>query len=197
MDGTKAPARVVKRVPQIQKANEAVQPKTKLAKPIIISIELGNLPYLLEEGRILQDDGRQPMRKSGEEHLRLLPGSALDSAEIDLSLSRSEMRFPRGFPTIGHARSNADKTPRGFECKREKSSTRYLGSIRRGSRCSNPLTGWSPAFDNCFSNPFETDPEPLQVGFSSSVSAYGRKGTGFVVPVPPSEPLLVVNSDNG
>ena len=67
-----------------------MQPKPNLPKPGIISIELKYCaPF---EGRILKTMAGVGQRV-GEEHLRLLRIYALDSAEIDLSLSRSEMRF--------------------------------------------------------------------------------------------------------
>ena len=127
---------------------------------------------------------------------------ALDSAEIDLSLSRSEMRFLGFSEQLGIPGQEQIKT----EVLNANGKVVYKGILDRSEGVVDARTRLNrlvARFDNCFSNPFrkkqEDRSEPLQIGQFVNIRLWGEKVRVFVVPdsaFRTQDTLLVVNSDN-
>ena len=127
---------------------------------------------------------------------------ALDSAEIDLSLSRAEMRF-LGF-SDGSASQEMDEIE--AEVLDTSGKVAFKGILERSGGVVDQKTRLNKLVarvDNCFSNPFressEPEPEPLRVGQFVNLRLLGTKVQAFVVPdsaFRSQDTVLVVDSEN-
>ena len=199
-DWNKAPE-LVKRIPQILKAKseaEAAQAKLGQAQHNLARAQV-KAPF---EGRILQTMADVGQRVGGGTSSALAEVFALDSAEIDLSLSRAEMRF-LGF-SDGSASQEADEIE--AEVLDASGKVAYKGILERSGGVVDQKTRLNKLVarvDNCFSNPFressEPEPEPLRVGQFVNLRLLGTKVQAFVVPdsaFRSQDTVLVVDSEN-
>ena len=200
-DWNKAPV-LVKRIPQILKAEaeaEAAQAKLGQAQHNLARAQV-QAPF---EGRILQTMADVGQRVGGGASSALAEIYALDSAEIDLSLSRSEMKF-LGF-SDGSASQEVDEIETQVLDTSEKVA--YKGILERSEGVVDQQTRLNKLVarvDNCFSNPFressEPEPEPLRVGQFVNLRLLGTQVQAFVVPdsaFRSQDTVLVVDSENG
>lgn len=200
-DWSKAPE-LVKRIPQIQKAEaeaKAAEAKLTQSKHNLDRAQV-RAPF---EGRILTTMADVGQRVGGGTSSSLAQIYALDSAEIDLSLSRSEMQF-LGFseqlPTPGEKKIKT-------EILNAKGIVTYEGVLDRSEGIVDSRTRLNrlvARIDDCFSNPFKETQgqkaEPLQIGQFVNLRLWGEKVEVFVVPdsaFRTQDTLLVVDSDNG
>ena len=199
-DWAKAPE-LVRRVPQIQKAEaeaDAAEAKLAQARHNLDRAQV-RAPF---EGRILKTMADVGQRVGGGTSSSLARIYALDSAEIDLSLSRSEMRFLGFSEQLGIPGQEQIKT----EVLNANGKVVYKGILDRSEGVVDARTRLNrlvARFDNCFSNPFrkkqEDRSEPLQIGQFVNIRLWGEKVRVFVVPdsaFRTQDTLLVVNSDN-
>ena len=199
-DWNKAPE-LVKRIPQILKAEaeaEAAQAKLGQARHNLARAQV-KAPF---EGRILQTMADVGQRVGGGTSSALAEVFALDSAEIDLSLSRAEMRF-LGF-SDGSASQEVDEIE--AEVLDTSGKVAYKGILERSGGVVDQKTRLNKLVarvDNCFSNPFressEPEPEPLRVGQFVNLRLLGTKVQAFVVPdsaFRSQDTVLVVDSEN-
>jgi RND family efflux transporter MFP subunit len=207
---SKAPD-LVKRIPQIHKAEaeaEAAQAKLGQAQHNLARAQV-QAPF---EGRILQTMADIGQRVGGGASSALAEVYALDSAEIDLSLSRSEMNF-LGFSDGSSAWSGR---PSRLQASRIKIETEvldtsgqvaYKGILERSEGVVDQQTRLNKLVarvDNCFSNPFRESSkptvEPLRVGQFVNLRLRGSQVQVFVVPdsaFRSQDTILVVDSKNG
>jgi len=199
-DWNKAPE-LVKRIPQILKAEaeaEAAQAKLGQARHNLARAQV-KAPF---EGRILQTMADVGQRVGGGTSSALAEVFALNSAEIDLSLSRAEMRF-LGF-SDGSASQEVDEIE--AEVLDTSGKVAYKGILERSGGVVDQKTRLNKLVarvDNCFSNPFressEPEPEPLRVGQFVNLRLLGTKVQAFVVPdsaFRSQDTVLVVDSEN-
>ena len=199
-DWNKAPE-LVKRIPQILKAKseaEAAQAKLGQAQHNLARAQV-QAPF---EGRILQTMADVGQRVGGGTSSALAEVFALDSAEIDLSLSRAEMRF-LGF-SDGSASQEADEIE--AEVLDASGKVAYKGILERSGGVVDQKTRLNKLVarvDNCFSNPFressQPEPEPLRVGQFVNLRLLGTQVQAFVVPdsaFRSQDTVLVVDSEN-
>ena len=199
-DWNKAPE-LVKRIPQILKAEaeaEAAQAKLGQAQHNLARAQV-KAPF---EGRILQTMADVGQRVGGGTSSALAEVFALDSAEIDLSLSRAEMRF-LGF-SDGSASQEMDEIE--AEVLDTSGKVAFKGILERSGGVVDQKTRLNKLVarvDNCFSNPFressEPEPEPLRVGQFVNLRLLGTKVQAFVVPdsaFRSQDTVLVVDSEN-
>ncbi len=127
---------------------------------------------------------------------------ALDSAEVDLSLSRSEMQFLGFSEQLGIPRQERIKT----EVLDANGEVAYEGVLDRSEGIVDARTRLNrlvARFDDCFSNPFQKKQdnraEPLQIGQFVKLRLWGEKVRVFVVPnsaFRTQDTLLVVNAND-
>ena len=199
-DWNKAPE-LVKRIPQILKAEaeaEAAQAKLGQAQHNLARAQV-KAPF---EGRILQTMADVGQRVGGGTSSALAEVFALDSAEIDLSLSRAEMRF------LGFSDGSASQEMNEIEAEVLDTSGKvaFKGILERSGGVVDQKTRLNKLVarvDNCFSNPFressEPEPEPLRVGQFVNLRLLGTKVQAFVVPdsaFRSQDTVLVVDSEN-
>ncbi len=199
-DWAKAPE-LVRRIPQIQKAEaeaNAAEAKLAQARHNLDRAQV-RAPF---EGRILKTMADVGQRVGGGTSSSLARIYALDSAEIDLSLSRSEMRFLGFSEQLGMPDQERIKT----EVLNANGKVVYKGILDRSEGIVDARTRLNrlvARFENCFSNPFrknqEEKTEPLQIGQFVNIRIWGKKVRVFVVPSSAfrtQDTLLVVNPDN-
>lgn len=200
-DWNKAPE-LVKRTPQILKAeaeSEAAEAKLRQAKHNLDRAQV-RAPF---EGRILLTMADVGQRVGGGAASALAEVYSLDSAEIDLSLSRSEMNF-LGFSdgnSLQHI--NEIKT----EVLDKNGKVAFKGILERSEGVVDRQTRLNKLVarvDNCFSNPFRkpSQPlvEPLRVGQFVNLRLLGTQVQAFVLPdsaFRSEDSILVVDSENG
>lgn len=200
-DWTKAPE-LVRRIPQIKKTEaEAKAAEAKLAQAEHnLDRAQVRAPF---EGRILTTMADVGQRVGGGTSSSLAQIYALDSAEVDLSLSRSEMKL-LGF-------SERLQIPGKEKIKAEvldaNGNASYLGTLDRSEGIVDPRTRLNrlvARFDDCFANPFResrrTDAEPLQIGQFVKVRLWGEEVEVFVVPdsaFRTQDTILVLDSNDG
>jgi RND family efflux transporter MFP subunit len=200
-DWNKAPE-LVKRIPQILKAEaeaEAAQAKLGQAQHNLARAQV-RAPF---EGRILQTMADVGQRVGGGTSSALAVVYALDSAEIDLSLSRSEMKF-LGF-SDGAPLQNMNKIK--TEVLDASGKVAYNGILERSEGVVDQQTRLNKLVarvDNCFSNPFRESSqpavEPLRVGQFVNLRLLGTQVQAFVLPdsaFRSQDTVLVVDSENG
>ena len=199
-DWAKAPE-LVRRIPQIQKAEaeaKAAEAKLAQARHNLDRAQV-RAPF---EGRILKTMAGVGQRVGGGTSSSLARIYALDSAEVDLSLSRFEMRFLGFSEQLGIPGQEQIKT----EVLNANGKVVYKGILDRSEGIVDARTRLNrlvARFDDCFSNPFqkkqENRAEPLQIGQFVKLRLWGEKVRVFVVPdsaFRTQDTLLVVNSDN-
>jgi RND family efflux transporter MFP subunit len=200
-DWDKAPE-LVKRIPQILKAEaeaEAAEAKLRQARHNLARAQV-QAPF---EGRILLTMAGVGQRVGGGASSALAEVYALDSAEIDLSLSRSKMNF-LGF-SDGFPFQNVNKIE--IEVLDTSGQVAYKGILERSEGVVDQQTRLNKLVarvDNCFSNPFRESSkpavDPLRVGQFVSLRLLGTQVQAFVVPdsaFRSEDTILVVDSENG
>ena len=200
-DWNKAPD-LVKRIPQILKAEaeaEAAQAKLGQAQHNLARAQV-KAPF---EGRILKTMADVGQRVGGGTSSALAEVYALDSAEIDLSLSRSEMKF------LGFSEGIASQEVEEIETEVLDISGKvaFKGILERSEGVVDQQTRLNKLVarvDNCFSNPFlkssEPEHEPLRVGQFVNLRLLGTQVEAFVIPDSAfrrQDTVLVVDSENG
>ena len=200
-DWSKAPE-LVRRIPQIQKAEaEAKAAEAKLAQSEHnLDRAQVRAPF---EGRILTTMADVGQRVGGGASSSLAQIYALDSAEVDLSLSRSEMQF-LGF---SEQSSISGQEQIKTEVLDASGKVAYEGILDRSEGIVDSRTRLNrmvARFDDCFSNPFretlEQKAEPLQIGQFVKLRLWGENVQVFVVPdsaFRTQDTLLVVDSNDG
>ena len=199
-DWSKAPE-LVRRIPQIQKAEaeaKAAEAKLTQARHNLDRAQV-RAPF---EGRILKTMADVGQRVGGGTSSSLARIYALDSAEVDLSLSRSEMQFLGFSEQLGISEQERIKT----EVLDANGKVAYEGILDRSEGIVDARTRLNrlvARFDDCFSNPFqkkqENRAEPLQIGQFVKLRLWGEKVRVFVVPnsaFRTQDTLLVVNSND-
>ena len=199
-DWAKAPE-LVRRIPQIQKAEaeaKAAEAKLTQARHNLDRAQV-RAPF---EGRILKTMADVGQRVGGGTSSSLARIYALDSAEVDLSLSRSEMQFLGFSEQLGISEQERIKT----EVLDANGKVAYEGILDRSEGIVDARTRLNrlvARFDDCFSNPFqkkqENRAEPLQIGQFVKLRLWGEKVRVFVVPnsaFRTQDTLLVVNSND-
>lgn len=190
---------LVKRIPQIEKAQaEASAAKAKLlqAKQNLKRASV-QAPF---QGRILKtmvDIGQQVGSGSPSALAQIY---ALNSAEIYLSLSQSEMNF-LGF-TDGFG--SADELSVEIEILNKQGDIIHLGKLARSEGVIDSqtrLTKLVALVNNCFANPFSRRKvnEPLSVGQFVNVKLHGATRDVFVIPdsaFRTQNTILVVDNEN-
>jgi RND family efflux transporter MFP subunit len=150
-DWSKAP-KLVKRIPQTLKAEaeaEAAEAKLKQAKHNLARAQV-QAPF---DGRILLTMADIGQRVGGGAASALAEVYALDSAEIDLSLSRSEMNF------LGFSDGSRFQDVKKIETEvlDRSGQVAYKGILERSEGVVDQQTRLNKLVarvDNCFSNPF-------------------------------------------
>ncbi|MEK9633918.1 MAG: efflux RND transporter periplasmic adaptor subunit, partial [Opitutae bacterium] len=199
-DWAKAPE-LVRRIPQIQKAEaeaKAAEAKLTQARHNLDRAQV-RAPF---EGRILKTMADVGQRVGGGTSSSLARIYALDSAEVDLSLSRSEMQFLGLSEQLGIPRQDRIKT----EVLDANGEVAYEGVLDRSEGIVDARTRLNrlvARFDDCFSNPFQKKQdnraEPLQIGQFVKLRLWGEKVRVFVVPnsaFRTQDTLLVVNAND-
>jgi RND family efflux transporter MFP subunit len=190
---------LVKRIPQILKAEAETQAaKARLMQSTRdLNRSLVRAPF---EGRILKTMADVGQQVGSGASAALAEIYALNSAEITLSLSRSEMNF-LGF-------SDRFKQKRELPVKAEVLDTDndviHTGTLDRSEGVVDPrtrLTKLIARVDDCFANPYNPKPvnNPLAVGQFVNLRLLGEKVNVFLVPESAfrtQDSILVVDDNN-
>ena len=178
----KIASNLVKRIPQIEKAKaEKLAAQARLTQTMRdLNCSLVRAPF---EGRILRtmvDIGQQVGSGSSSVLAEIY---ALNSAEINISLSRSEMNF------LGFA--DGFKTKEKFQIQADilngNGEVIHSGHIARSKGIVDPrtmLTNLIAKVDKCFANPYSKDPvlNPLEIGQFVNLRLSGAKVDIFLIP---------------
>jgi RND family efflux transporter MFP subunit len=178
----KIASNLVKRIPQIEKANaEKLAAEARLTQATRdLNCSLVRAPF---EGRILRtmvDIGQQVGSGSPSALAEIY---ALNSAEVSIALSRSEMNF-LGF-------SDGFKAKEKFKIQADilngDGVVIHSGYIDRSEGMVDPrtmLTNLIAKVDNCFANPYAKDPiiNPLEVGQFVNLRLSGVNVSIFLIP---------------
>tara|TARA_B100002019_G_scaffold251155_1_gene231404 strand:+ start:2437 stop:3636 length:1200 start_codon:yes stop_codon:yes gene_type:complete len=190
-------SKLVKRIPQIQKAeaetNAAIARLDQATRDLNRSLVCA--PF---EGRILKtmvDIGQQV--GSGAP-TALAEIYALDSAEIDISLSQSEMKFLGFLDGFKASKSVAVEIMNSF------GDVIHVGKLDRSEGIVDPrtrLTKVVAKIDKCFANPFSKEPikNPLAIGQFVKLKLTGIKTDVFIIPESAfrtNDTLLVIENKN-
>ena len=190
-------SKLVKRIPQIQKAeaetNAAIARLDQATRDLNRSLVCA--PF---EGRILKtmvDIGQQV--GSGAP-TALAEIYALDSAEIDISLSQSEMKFLGFLDGFKASKSVAVEIMNSF------GDVIHVGKLDRSEGIVDPrtrLTKVVAKIDKCFANPFSKEPikSPLAIGQFVKLKLTGIKTDVFIIPESAfrtNDTLLVIENKN-
>ena len=190
-------SKLVKRIPQIQKAeaetNAAIARLDQATRDLNRSLVCA--PF---EGRILKtmvDIGQQV--GSGAP-TALAEIYALDSAEIDISLSQSEMKFLGFLDGFKASKSVAVEIMNSF------GDVIHVGKLDRSEGIVDPrtrLTKLVAKIDKCFANPFSNEPikNPLAIGQFVKLKLTGIKTDVFIIPESAfrtNDTLLVIENKN-
>ena len=190
---------LVKRIPQIQKAEaESRAAEARLTQSTRdLNRSLVRAPF---EGRILKTMADVGQQVGSGASAAVAEIYALNSAEINLSLSRSEMNF-LGFTD-------------GFKQSKELSVTTevlgtdndviHTGILDRSEGVVDPrtlLTKLIARVDDCFANPYSTNPvkNPLAVGQFVNLRLLGENVNVFLVPESAfrtQDSILLVDDNN-
>ena len=190
---------LVKRIPQIQKAEAdmlAAEARLHQAENDLSRAEL-RAPF---EGRILRtmvDVGQQVGAGSSAALAEIY---ALDTGEIDLSLSRSEMNF-LGFKDGQEKNRNLSVK---VEILNDENEIIHSGMLDRSEGVVDPrtrLTKVVASVEQCFANPFsgKIEQQALEVGQFVKLRLLGSESEVFVIPdsaFRSQDTVLIVNSEN-
>ncbi|MDC0156243.1 efflux RND transporter periplasmic adaptor subunit [Verrucomicrobia bacterium] len=200
-DWSKAPD-LVKRIPQILKAEaetEAAEAKLRQAAHNLSRAQV-RAPF---EGRILETMADVGQRVGSGASSALAEVYALDSAEIHLSLSRSEMKFLGFSEGFRFQNEKEIKT----EVLDQEGQAVYTGILERSEGVIDRQTRLSKLIarvDHCFPNPFrdslESAAEPLRVGQFVNIRLLGEQVEVYVVPdsaFRSQDTILVIDPENG
>ena len=180
-DWAKAPE-LVRRIPQIQKAEaeaKAAEAKLTQARHNLDRAQV-RAPF---EGRILKTMADVGQRVGGGTSSSLARIYALDSAEVDLSLSRTEMSF-LGFDDGVLGKANFKVQADVLDEHQKIMHTGYLdrseGIVDKRTRLTNLVV----QIEDCFANPFsDSSPsDPLAVGQFVNLLLRGQTVQAFVIP---------------
>ncbi len=192
---------LVKRIPQIQKAEaekQAAEAKLKQAEHNLSKAKV-RAPF---DGRILSTMADVGQRVGGGTASALAQVYALDSADVDLSLSRSEMNLLGFSEKLGLQGEKPIKT----EIIDPDGNLAYEGILDRSEGIVDPKTRLNrlvARVDNCFSNPFlrnsSNTAEPLRIGQFVKLRLIGERVSVYEVPnsaFRTQNTLLVVDGNN-
>ena len=190
---------MVKRIPQINKAKAETEAAEARLAHATRDLERSRVtaPF---EGRILQTMADVGQQVGSGASSALAEIYSLDSAEIKLALSRSEMTF-LGF-LDGFKLSN--KLEVRTNVLDENGKIIHTGFLDRSEGVVDPRTrlyNLIARVDNCFANPFsfKSIKNPLSVGQFVNLRLIGREIEVFLVPESAfrtQETVLVIDDDN-
>ena len=190
---------LVKRIPQIEKAEaEALAAKARLNQAIRdLNRSWVKAPF---RGRILKTMADVGQQVGSAASAALAEIYALDSAEINLALSRSEMNFlgfADGFKPSDELNVQAQVLDPSGEVIHQGVLDRSEGVVDPRTR----LTNLVARVDACFANPYAKKPvkNPLAVGQFVNLRLIGVEVNVFLVPESAfrtQETVLVVDDDN-
>ena len=190
---------LVKRIPQIEKAEaEALAAKARLNQAIRdLNRSWVKAPF---RGRILKTMADVGQQVGSGASAALAEIYALDSAEINLALSRSEMNFlgfADGFKPSVELNVRAQVLDASGEVIHQGVLDRSEGVVDPRTR----LTNLVARVDACFANPYAKKPvkNPLAVGQFVNLRLIGVEVNVFLVPESAfrtQETVLVVDDDN-
>ena len=190
---------LVKRIPQIEKAEaEALAAKARLNQAIRdLNRSWVKAPF---RGRILKTMADVGQQVGSGASAALAEIYALDSAEINLALSRSEMNFlgfADGFKPSDELNVQAQVLDPSGEVIHQGVLDRSEGVVDPRTR----LTNLVARVDACFANPYAKKPvkNPLAVGQFVNLRLIGVEVNVFLVPESAfrtQETVLVVDDDN-
>ena len=190
---------LVKRIPQIEKAEaEALAAKARLNQAIRdLNRSWVKAPF---RGRILKTMADVGQQVGSGASAALAEVYALDSAEINLALSRSEMNFlgfADGFKPSDELNVQAQVLDPSGEVIHQGVLDRSEGVVDPRTR----LTNLVARVDACFANPYAKKPvkNPLAVGQFVNLRLIGVEVNVFLVPESAfrtQETVLVVDDDN-
>ena len=195
-DWSQAPA-LVKRVPQIRKAeaeSQAAQAFLDQANKNLSRAQV-TAPF---DGRMIRTMVDRGQRVGAGTSSSLAEIYALDSAEIDLSLSQKEISF------LGFVDGLSKDHKIVVETTNADGSSSHQGFLDRSQGIVDPktrLTNFVARIDDCFANPFSKAPtkNPLRLGQFVNLKLTGKKVAAFVLPdsaFRDLSTLLVVDSSN-
>lgn len=190
---------LVKRIPQIEKAEaEALAAEARLKQAIRdLNRSWVKAPF---RGRILKTMADVGQQVGSAASAALAEIYALDSAEINLALSRSEMNFlgfADGFKPSDELNVQAQVLDPSGEVIHQGVLDRSEGVVDPRTR----LTNLVARVDACFANPYAKKPvkNPLAVGQFVNLRLIGVEVNVFLVPESAfrtQETVLVVDDDN-
>ena len=190
---------LVKRIPQIRKAEaEKLAAETRLlqASEDLKRSEV-RAPF---EGRILKIMADIGQQVGAGASAALAEIYALESAEVDLALSRSEIDF-LGFSDGINSEANFEVQAEILNSEGEVIHRGHLdrseGVVDERTRLTNLVV----RVDNCFANPFKKPPtpRPLTIGQFVNLTLIGKKVEVFRIPESAfrtRETILVVDHEN-
>ena len=190
---------LVKRIPQIQKAEseaKAAEARLHQATRNLNRSEV-KAPF---EGRILKTMADVGQQVGAGASAALAEIYALDSAEINLSLSQSEMSF-LGFTDGVEA---VDRLKIETQVLDSNNHMVHSGFLDRSEGVVDPrtrLTKLVARIDHCFANPFSNKPvsNPLAVGQFVNIRLNGSEVTVFLIPESAfrtQDSILIVDAEN-
>ena len=190
---------LVKRIPQIEKAEaEALAAEARLNQAIRdLNRSRVKAPF---QGRILKTMADVGQQVGSSASAALAEIYALDSAEINLALSRSEMNFlgfADGFKLSDELKVRAQVLDAFGEVIHQGVLDRSEGVVDPRTR----LTNLVARVEACFANPYAKKPvkNPLAVGQFVNLRLIGVEVNVFLVPESAfrtQETVLVVDDDN-
>ena len=190
---------LVKRIPQIEKAEaEALAAEARLNQAIRdLNRSRVKAPF---QGRILKTMADVGQQVGSSASAALAEIYALDSAEINLALSRSEMNFlgfADGFKPSDELNVRAQVLDASGEVIHQGVLDRSEGVVDPRTR----LTNLVARVEACFANPYAKKPvkNPLAVGQFVNLRLIGVEVNVFLVPESAfrtQETVLVVDDDN-
>ncbi len=188
---------LVKRIPQIRKANAEKQAALALLKQAEKNLSRAQVtaPF---DGRIIRTMVDRGQRVSGGSSAALAEVYALDTAEIDLSLSQREISF------LGFVDGVSKNLSIQVDTLDRDGNPLHRGVLDRSQGIVDPktrLTNFVARINNCFANPF-SNPQvlsPLSLGQFVNLRLTGKKIPTFILPdsaFRDLETILVVDQKN-
>ena len=188
---------LVKRIPQIRKADAEKQAAISLLNQANKNLSRAQVtaPF---DGRIIRTMVDRGQRVSGGSSAALAEVYALDTAEIDLSLSQREISF------LGFVDGVSKNLSIQVDTLDREGTPLHRGVLDRSQGIVDPktrLTNFVARIDHCFANPFAKSPipSPLSLGQFVNLQLTGRKTDAFVLPDSAFRDLttvLVVDKEN-
>ena len=190
---------LVKRIPQIEKAEAETQAaKARLVQAVQdLNRSRVRAPF---EGRILKTMADIGQQVGAGASAALAEVYSLDSAEIDLALSRSEMEF-LGFTDGFNEGGKIKVVTNVLNIEGQVIHSGWLDRSEGVVDARTRLTNLVARLDNCFANPFSPNPvvSPLAVGQFVNLQLLGAEVEVFLIPESAfrtQNTVLIVDNDN-